>query len=78
MWGTRVVDLYWFIVGLVWFGWRAVIAGNESNLRHGGNIANNYLRISENIFQQLREIRLTTHEALKIKAFYAITSKAEI
>jgi hypothetical protein len=52
----------WF--GLVWFGycWRAVIAGNGINLNHGGNIANNILQISENIFQQLREISLTTHQ----------------
>jgi hypothetical protein len=32
-----------------WFGLvcRALFTGNESKVEHGGNIANNYLRISE-------------------------------
>jgi hypothetical protein len=37
------------IVVFVYY-WRAVIAGNESNLEHDGNIANNYLQISETFF----------------------------
>jgi hypothetical protein len=41
-------------------------------------IANNYLRISENIFHQLREISLTTHETLYFQAFPSITSHEEI
>jgi hypothetical protein len=36
------------------------------------------LRISENIFQQFIEIRLTSHQTLKNKAFHAITSKEQI
>jgi hypothetical protein len=42
--------------------WRALFAGNGINLNHGWNIANNYLRISENIFHQSREISLTNSQ----------------
>jgi hypothetical protein len=63
-----------------WFGlvWRAVIAGNGVNLRHSGEIANNYLRISENIFQQSIEISLTNSQTPYFQAFTTITSKEEI
>jgi hypothetical protein len=44
--------------------WRAVIAGNESKVEHGWNIANNYLQISENIFQQFNKISLTNSQTL--------------
>jgi hypothetical protein len=47
-------------------------------MNHGGGIANNYLPICENIFQQLREISLTTSQTLKNKAFPTITSKKQI
>jgi hypothetical protein len=59
---SNFVFISWF--GLVWFGycWRALFAGNGINLKHGGNIANNYLRISENIFHQFSKIRLTSHQ----------------
>jgi hypothetical protein len=58
--------------------WCALFAGNENNLNHGGKIANNYLRISGNIFQQFIKIRLTTHQTPYFQAFAAITSKEEI
>jgi hypothetical protein len=64
---------------IVVFGycWRAVIAGNTRNMNHTTPIANNISRISENIFQQLREISLTTSQTLKNKAFPAITSQKQ-
>jgi hypothetical protein len=55
-----------------------LFAGNESKVEHGGEIANNYLRISENIFQQLREISLTTSQTPYFQAFPSITSKEQI
>jgi hypothetical protein len=68
--------VYFFIVvGLVWC---ALFAGNAINLEHDGSIANNYLRISENIFQQLREINLTTSQTLYFQAFPSITSHEQI
>jgi hypothetical protein len=57
--------------------WRAVIAGNTRNMNHGGKIANNYLRISENIFHRFIEILLTSYQTLKNKAFHAITSQGK-
>jgi hypothetical protein len=57
---------------------RALFAGNGINLNHGGNIANKYLRISENIFQQFIKIRLTTNQTPYFQAFPTITSKEQI
>jgi hypothetical protein len=63
---------------IVVYCWRAVIAGNGINLNHGWDIANNILQISENIFQQFIEIRLTSHQTLYFQAFPSITSHEQI
>jgi hypothetical protein len=67
--GMAVSSLVWLMLEC------ALFAGNENNLNHGGNIANKYLRISENIFQQSIEIRLTSHQTPYFQAFPAITSQ---
>jgi hypothetical protein len=55
-----------------------LFAGNKSNVEHGGGIANNISRISENIFQQYIKIRLTSSETPYFQAFPLIPSKAKI
>jgi hypothetical protein len=53
-------------------------AGNGINLEHGRKIANKKCQQPKNIFQQFIEIRLTSHQTLKNKAFPTITSKEQI
>jgi len=56
-WSLAGISSWWFV-----YCWRALFAGNESNLKHGWNIANNYLQTSENIFHQFIKIRLTNSQ----------------
>jgi hypothetical protein len=69
--------MFVFIIVVV-YCWRALFAGNTRSMNHGGGIANNYLPICENIFQQFDGIRLTSYQTLYFQAFPSITSHEEI